>query len=656
MTREEIIASVKDYIRDPKAQYAVLIDSPWGSGKTYLYENYLLPAIESMTEPPVEEKTNIYISLYGISSIDALAKQLMTNFLITIKSKKANIAKKTISETSGLLAIASKAVSVSIKDVINVDISKISSMKEISRIRDVVLCFDDLERCTIPVNEVLGFVDNIIEHCGCKVIILADEENIGKIYANSNVELKYISLLMGGRMLVDSSDGKPVGESPITIEELKKINESVYSVNYFYKDIREKVIGKTLPYFPSLRETILEVINGNPEIGSTGYVRENDYKAFLNKHIDRIEKSFLETDNRNLRIFLRWIDKYKMIYKKTEENYRTSQFHNEITDSFLQYSIWLSGSIGQNKKLVPWNSGFNVDYIIFEGKESEPILRHRFIDEWMKKSYWDDKAFGQSVKQVETVEEQNSLKTKKKESTGKALGELRDWRFKQDDEVNRLINKLRNELKDGKYAFSDFQNIIDMLLLMKKNRLYDGDLMETQAVMLGLIDKSKECEEIAKMPRTFVSEDARREYMELYGPIEAKIEEKNRELNLAAAVDNNKYETAKIFLESCQEKKTYYVEHKSFTEFVSIDRIVELLKKCSLEGIYDVKQGFLTVYDMGSINAFYMNDISELRRLKEMLSNREYFPIEGRTREIAVESFIEMLNQVMVYLGAQPNK
>ena len=653
MTREEIIASVKDYIRDPKAQYAVLIDSPWGSGKTYLYEKYLLPAIESMTEPPVEEKINIYISLYGISSIDALAKQLMTNFLITVKNKKADTAKKTLDETAGLLAIASKAISVSIKDVIDVDLSKIGNLKELKRIKDIVLCFDDLERCTIPVNEVLGFVDNVIEHCGCKVIILADEENIGKIYANSNVELKYMSLLMGGRKLITSDDNRPTDDNAITIEELKALNESLYSINYFYKDIREKVIGKTLPYFPSLRETILEVLNGNPEIGTTGYVRENDYKAFLNAHIDRIEKSFLETDNRNLRIFLRWIDKYKMIYKKTEENYRSSPYHKQITDSFLQYSIWLSGSIGQNKKLVPWNSGFNVDFIIFEGHENEPIIRHRFIDEWMKKAYWDDKAFGQSIKQVESYEEQNNLKVKKKESTGKALSELHDWRFKQDDEVNRLINKLRNELKDGKYAFSDFQKIIDTLILMKKMKLYDGDLMETQTVMLGLIDKSNECEEITKMPRTFVSEEDRRMYMELYGPVEARIDERNRELNLAAAVDNNKYETAKIFLESCQEKKSYYIEHKSFTEFISIDRVIELLKKSSLEGIYNVKQGFATVYDIGSINAFYMNDISELRRLKEMLMNREYFPIEGRTREIAIESFVEMINQVLVYLGAQ---
>ena len=50
---------------------------------------------------------------------------------------------------------------------------------------DKVFCFDDLERCTIPINEFFGFVNNLIEHCNCKVLILADEKNIGKIYANS---------------------------------------------------------------------------------------------------------------------------------------------------------------------------------------------------------------------------------------------------------------------------------------------------------------------------------------------------------------------------------------------------------------------------------------------------------------------------------------
>ncbi len=653
MTRDEIIRHVREYVRDDKAQYAILIDSPWGSGKTYLYDHHLVDAVSTAVMEG-DPKENIYISLYGIATIDALAKQLMTNFMLHLKWKRGNSSKEVLNAANGMLAIASKAVSVSINDMVSMDLSKFSTMKDLSKVKNFVICFDDLERCTIPVDEVLGFIDNLIEHCGCKVIILADEENIGKVYTNSNLELKYLSLLIGGKSLINTNgeENAPKDITAISVDDLKKLNENVYSVNYIYKDIREKVIGKALPYYPSLKETILEVINGNPDVGTTAYVRDVNYREFLLSHIERIEKSFMQTDNRNLRIFLRWIDKYTEIYKRTLEYYGNAKLYETVVDSFLQYSIWLSGAIGKNKKLAPWNSGLNVDYIVFEGNENDHIMRHRFIDEWITKTYWDDLAFNQSAKQVINLEEQESLRNKKIQSTGKALGELQDWRIKSDDEVARLIEKLTLELKSGKYSYMDYQNIIDLLIYLDKMKLFNGDLKEIQKTMLDLINQATECQEIGKMPRTFVSEEERKLYMEIYGPIEARIDEKNREINIAAAVDNNKYESADKFFENCQDKKDYYIEHKSFTEFISIDRIVELLRKSSLEDIYKIKKAFLLVYDRSVINEFYMKDISELRRLKEMITNRDFFQIEGRTREIAIESFVEMLVQVMTYLGA----
>ena len=93
MTREEIIRHVRDYVRDEKAQYAVLIDSPWGSGKTYLYDHHLVDAVSTAIMDG-EPKENIYISLYGIATIDALAKQLMTNFMLHLKWKRGNSSKE----------------------------------------------------------------------------------------------------------------------------------------------------------------------------------------------------------------------------------------------------------------------------------------------------------------------------------------------------------------------------------------------------------------------------------------------------------------------------------------------------------------------------------------------------------------------------------
>lgn len=50
-------------------------------------------------------------------------------------------------------------------------------------------------------NSLFGFINNLVEHCNCKVLILADESNIGKMYANTNIEAKYSTLLSGKNSL-----------------------------------------------------------------------------------------------------------------------------------------------------------------------------------------------------------------------------------------------------------------------------------------------------------------------------------------------------------------------------------------------------------------------------------------------------------------------
>lgn len=290
MTSKEIVDAVISYVRDENAKYAILIDGTWGSGKTYLYENYLVDAIDSVEVKKNERKQNVYISLYGISSIDSLAKQLITNYLIYVKGNGNKLVKKGLKPLAGIIGIASSAFSFSIGPI-STDLSNVFEKIEGSiDVKDMVICFDDLERCTIPINEFFGFVNNLIEHCNCKVIILADEKNIGKIYANTNIEEKYLTVISGNRKVVEYiGDGKNIKtknkglgkdtNGEITVEEVKKLNEILYSENYLYKDIKEKVIGKTMLYYPALKDVIKEVICGNEK--SKGIIQEGQYKEYL---------------------------------------------------------------------------------------------------------------------------------------------------------------------------------------------------------------------------------------------------------------------------------------------------------------------------------------------------------------------------------------
>lgn len=80
LDRNEIVQAVQSYIRNDSAKYALLINGSWGSGKTFLCENYLVDAISDIEVGKNERKSNIYISLYGVSSIEALSKQLLTSY------------------------------------------------------------------------------------------------------------------------------------------------------------------------------------------------------------------------------------------------------------------------------------------------------------------------------------------------------------------------------------------------------------------------------------------------------------------------------------------------------------------------------------------------------------------------------------------------
>lgn len=474
MTSKEIVDAVISYVRDENAKYAILIDGTWGSGKTYLYENYLVDAIDSVEVGKNERKQNVYISLYGISSIDSLAKQLITNYLIYVKGNGNKLVKKGLKPLAGIIGVASSAFSFSIGPI-STDLSNVFEKIEGSiDVKDMVICFDDLERCTIPINEFFGFVNNLIEHCNCKVIILADEKNIGKIYANTNIEEKYLTVISGNRKVVEYiGDGKNIKtknkglgkdtNGEITVEEVKKLNEMLYSENYLYKDIKEKVIGKTMLYYPALKDVIKEVICGNEK--SKGIIQEGQYKEYLLKCINDIVSAFTETENRNLRIIRSWIFSFRKIYEATTKYYSNSKYYEEILNDFLRYSIWVAGAIKKNKKITCSTNYGSQDMVYFEGHEYTHIFRYSFIDAWINRDVWSDEDLSQACKSIIKRREQEDVDNPPKiHSTGKALNELRDWYLMEDEQVEEVLEKLVHEVEEGKYAYYDYSNILSTLL------------------------------------------------------------------------------------------------------------------------------------------------------------------------------------------------
>lgn len=80
--REKIIKSVKVYIDENMSDYAVMINGAWGSGKTYFVKNELIPELE-------QDKPVIYISLFGIKTIDDLVNVISLHILNIYSNERA---------------------------------------------------------------------------------------------------------------------------------------------------------------------------------------------------------------------------------------------------------------------------------------------------------------------------------------------------------------------------------------------------------------------------------------------------------------------------------------------------------------------------------------------------------------------------------------
>jgi hypothetical protein len=525
----------------------------------------------------------------------------------------------------------------------------------------MVICFDDLERCTIPINEFFGFVNNLIEHCNCKVIILADEKNIGKIYANTNLEEKYLTVLTGDRKVVEYiGDGKDTSvkkrglgqnlNGEITVEELKKLNELLFSENYLYKDIKEKVIGKTISYYPELKDIIFELINGNEK--SKCVIQDGQYKEYLLKHISRIVSAFGETENRNLRIIKMWLIAFNKIYDITNKYYSENKYCKDILEEFLRYSIWVAGALKKNKKISYIANYGNQDLVYFEGHEYTHIFRYSFIDAWICREVWSDKDLSQACKSIIKRKEREDVDNPPKiRSTGVELNALKDWYLMEDEQVKSILDRLEKEIAENKYSYYDYPNIICTLLGLQEKRLYTGNIENVKDIMVNLIKKDSDIQEENDFPKVFSSEKMRNKYTELYTPIAEERKIRNREINKADQEEADIYSDADAFYEHCCKMENYYCSHGSFVEYLDFEKLNRLINSSNNEGVYTIIDAFKKIYYMGNLRDFYTNDIERLKIIRKNILNEEIVKHGGITRQIALDSFADAIKQDLILLG-----
>lgn len=491
----ELIDAICDYIRRPYTDYAIMLNGKWGSGKTYFWNNNLREKIEKISNDGKKYKT-IYISLYGVNSLEEISKKLFieTNPMLSktlkkfVDNKKGNSIPEYVKTGLDMANLFGSMNFNSDK----VDFSKLFTVD------DKVLCFDDLERANIDVIDILGYINNFVEHDGIKTIIICNEEELAIKFKNDNIDFKkwiatYV-LDKEGRI-----DKKPIDDFSKFVEDdsyrdlLDKEVSFLFEKSNEYQRIKEKLIGETFEFVPEYKYVLTSMINK--------FTYNYSLYEFYKKNYASIENTFLKSDSRNLRILKHSLNDFEKIYECVLKDYPDIPY--ELLKVMLKFAIAISFEIKTNTKFMDIEDNDEYVSIIFTSqilndtkqlylrefdnkyfinnnvkyrffKFIEMYIRTRILDEKTYKKNMDD-----AINSINEIKDQND-----KQYLRILNGDY--WKL-SDFDFDFLWKKGINEVKFGKVEFKEYVNLFSVYKYLINMKLIDYPLEELkQNFILGM--------------------------------------------------------------------------------------------------------------------------------------------------------------------------
>ena len=199
---------------------------------------------------------------------------------------------------------------------------------------DKVLCFDDLERANVDVIDILGYINNFVEHDHIKTIIICNEKELSTKLKSSNLEMKTFI----ATYLLDKQGELNTTDKPM-VEKIQNKIEHVFDKANDYERIKEKLIGETFEYAPKFDYIINGIL--------MRYENNPDLIRFLRENTRLIILTFERSGTRNLRILKHALNDFQKVYEMVEKNYPNT--NNRVMQTMLIFTIAISFEIKAGK-------------------------------------------------------------------------------------------------------------------------------------------------------------------------------------------------------------------------------------------------------------------------------------------------------------------
>ena len=530
---EDLVESILDYIRSDYTDYAIMINGEWGSGKTYFWNHKIRPKIETM-QLNGKKYTPIYMSLYGISNLEEISKKI---FIETTQLMDKNL--KRFMGTNGVTSIPEYAKT-------GLDMANFFGVtqngdridyKEFFSTDDKVLCFDDLERANVDVIDILGYINNFVEHDHIKTIIICNEKELSTKLKNSNLEMKTFI----ATYLLDKENKLNINTDKPMVERIQDTIEYVFDKANDYERIKEKLIGETFEYAPEFNY----IINGL----LMRYEKYPDLIRFLRDNTRLIISTFHKSGTRNLRILKHSLTNFKKIFDMVNKYYPNT--NNRVLQTMLIFTIAISfeikaGKITKDKfvninnneeyKAILVSSRVFMDNRQFYIKEFDNNYYYnfkaeyrffKFIEIYVRTRIFDMRVFKENMEVIINTVDTDKLPAYKRLLTEEY------WKI-TDDQFDSVVNEIIEDVKNGNVELINIVKLFAYFAYFVKKGLISYDMRTIKSVFLNGMNisslTSKYCdnveEELASVALADEESEEMNEMIEYFNNINKQLEEK----------------------------------------------------------------------------------------------------------------------------------
>ena len=510
---EDLVESILDYVRSDYTDYAIMINGEWGSGKTHFWNHKIKNKIESM-QLNGKKFTTIYMSLYGISNLEDISKKI---FIETTQLMDKNLRK--YMNSNGISSIPEYAkTGIDMANFFGVSQNgERLDYSEFFSTDDKVLCFDDLERANVDVIDILGYINNFVEHDHIKTIIICNEKELSTKLKSSNLEMKTFI----ATYLLDKQGDLDKNDKPM-VEKIRDKIEYVFDKANDYERIKEKLIGETFEYAPKFDYIINGIL--------MRYENNPDLIRFLRENTGLIISTFNKSGTRNLRILKHSLNDFKKIFEMVSKSYPNT--NHRVMQTMLIFTIAVSfeikaGKITKDKfvnikdneeyKSLLVSSRVLMDNRQFYIKEFDSNYYYnfkaeyrffKFIEYYVRTRIFDMKIFKDNMETIRNTVDTENLPGYKRLLTEEY------WKI-SDDQFDNVINEVIEDVKAGKLKLIEIVKLFAYFSYFSRKNLINYDLKTLKTIFFNGMNisalTSEYCpnveEELGKIAIDEVAED-----------------------------------------------------------------------------------------------------------------------------------------------------